>query len=143
MRSEHLVLDANVQHLRIRPTGTRKLNSKSTSRDIPLLGVSLEVMKPAPEGFPKFRDKGSLLSNTLMKYLEAHGLLETPGHRIYSLCHTFEKRMLEAELNYGLRCTLMGHDNARPSCGDGGSLAYRRDQLAKVTLGKTTFPIFD
>ena len=78
-----------------------------------------------------------------MKYLEAHDLLETPGHRIHSLRHAFEKRMLEAELDYGLRCMLMGHNNARPSYGDGGSLAYRRDQLAKVTLGKTTLPIFD
>ena len=51
--------------------------------------------------------------------------------------------MLEAELDYGLRCTLMGHHNARPSYGDGGSLVYGQDQLAKITLGKTTHPIFD
>jgi len=140
LRREHIVLDAEVPHLRIRPTETRKLKSKSASRDIPLLGVSLEAMRLAPDGFPKFRDKGSLLSNTLMKYFKAHGLLETPDHRIYSLRHAFEKRMLEAELDYGLRCTLMGHHNARPSYGDGGSLAYRRDQLAKITLGKKSSP---
>ena len=143
LRSEHIILDDEVPHLRIRPTDTRKLKSKSASRDIPLLGVSLEAMKLAPNGFPKFRDKGSLLSNTLMKYFKAHDLLESPEHRIYSLRHAFEKRMLEAELDYGLRCTLMGHHNARPSYGDGGSLAYRRDQLAKITLRKTTLPSFD
>jgi len=34
--------------------------------------------------------------------------------------------MLEAGLDYGLRCTLMGHRNPRPKYGDGGSLKYRR-----------------
>ena len=100
-------------------------------------------MRLAPNGFPKFRDKGSLLSNTLMKYFKAHDLLESPEHRIYLLRHAFEKRMLEAEPDYGLRCTLMDHHNARPSYGDGGSLAYRRDQLAKITLGKITLPVLD
>jgi len=140
LRSEHIILNVDVPHLRIRPTDTRKLKSKSASRDIPLLGVSLEAMRRAPDGFPSYRDKGTSLSNTLMKFFKANSLLETPDHRIYSLRHAFEKRMLEAELDYGLRCILMGHHNARPSYGDGGSLTYRRDQLAKITLGKTRLP---
>ena len=41
--------------------------------------------------------------------------------------------MLEAGLDYGLRCTLMGHCNPRPEYGDGGSLKYRRDELLKIT----------
>jgi len=40
--------------------------------------------------------------------------------------------MLEAGLDYGLRCTLMGHRNPRPEYGDGGSLKYRRDELQKI-----------
>jgi len=40
--------------------------------------------------------------------------------------------MLEAGLDYGLRCLLMGHKNSRPSYGDGGSMAYRRDELLKI-----------
>ena len=40
--------------------------------------------------------------------------------------------MLEAGLDFGLRCTLMGHRNPRPEYGDGGSLAYRRDELLKI-----------
>ena len=140
LRSEHIILDTEVPHLRIRPTENRKLKSKSSSRDIPLMGVSLEAMKLAPRGFPKYRDKETLLSNTLMKFFKANNLLETPDHRVYSLRHAFEKRMLEAELDYGLRCILMGHHNTRPSYGDGGSLAYRRDQLAKMTLRVTRIP---
>jgi hypothetical protein len=41
--------------------------------------------------------------------------------------------MLEAGLDFGLRCTLMGHRNPRPEYGDGGSLAYRREELLKIT----------
>lgn len=55
------------------------------------------------------------------------------AHRLYSLRHSFEKRMLEAGLDYGLRCLLMGHKNSRPSYGDGGSMEYRRDELLKIS----------
>jgi hypothetical protein len=40
--------------------------------------------------------------------------------------------MLEGGLDYGLRCTLMGHKNSRPEYGDGGSLAFRRNELLKI-----------
>jgi hypothetical protein len=40
--------------------------------------------------------------------------------------------MQEAELDYGFRCMIMGHRNSRPAYGDGGSMAYRRDQLLKI-----------
>jgi len=40
--------------------------------------------------------------------------------------------MLEAGLDYGLRCTLMGHKNNRPQYGDGGSMDYRRKELMKI-----------
>ena len=40
--------------------------------------------------------------------------------------------MLEAGIDRDLRMTLMGHTNARPAYGDGGSLSYRRDELLKI-----------
>jgi len=40
--------------------------------------------------------------------------------------------MLEPGLDYGVRCTLMGHKNTRPAYGDGGSLKYRLDELLKI-----------
>lgn len=40
--------------------------------------------------------------------------------------------MLEADLDYGLRCLLMGHHDKRPKYGDGGSLQFRREQLMKI-----------
>lgn len=40
--------------------------------------------------------------------------------------------MLEGGLDYGLRCTLMGHKSDRPEYGDGGSLQYRQSELLKI-----------
>ena len=56
--------------------------------------------------------------------------------------------MLEAGIDYGLRCTLMGHRNPRPEYGDGGSLEYRRKEMLKIAHPVsdallTSFPITD
>lgn len=137
IQPEHIVLDHDIPHLRIRPRSDRQLKSKSANRDIPLLGVSLDALRRHPEGFPRYREKTDSLSATLTKAFRSNGLFPTPDHRIYSFRHTFEKRMLEGGLDYGLRCSLMGHFNNRPEYGDGGSLAFRRDELLKIALNNT------
>ena len=134
LKPEHIVLDHDVPHLKIRPQENRQLKSKSAKRDIPLLGVSLEAMKQCPNGFPRYREKTDSLSATLGKYFKTRKLMPTADHRIYSFRHSFEKRMLEAGLDYGLRCKLIGHYNNRPEYGDGGSLSFRRDEMTKMTL---------
>ena len=125
-------LDCEVPYISIRPREDREIKTASSIRDIPLVGVSLEAMKRASKGFPKYRDQPNLLSANLMKTFKARSLFPTPEHKIYSLRHSFEKRMQEAELDYGFRCMIMGHRNTRPTYGDGGSMEYRRDQLLKI-----------
>ncbi len=129
---EDIRLDAKVPHILIRPHTGLEVKSAASIREIPLVGVSLEALRRAPDGFPHYRDKNDLLSSSLMRAFRHRDLLPTDGHVIYSFRHSFEKRMLEAGLDYGLRCILMGHRNTRPSYGDGGSLDYRRDQLLKI-----------
>ena len=132
IKPENIRLDAEVPHIRIRPTKDRELKSGASVRDIPLVGVALEAIRQAPNGFPHYRDRSYLLSASLTKAFKARALFPTKQHRIYSFRHSFENRMLEAGLDFGLRCTLMGHRNPRPEYGDGGSLAYRRDELLKI-----------
>jgi hypothetical protein len=72
------------------------------------------------------------MSKAIMDGLRTRDLLPSPDHRLYSLRHSFEKRMLEAGLDYGLRCLLTGHENSRPKYGDGLSMAYRREELMKM-----------
>jgi len=125
-------LDVEVPYISICAKENRELKTKSSKRVIPLVGVSLYAMRQAPDGFPHYRDRGYLLSASLMKAFKSRGLFEIEGQRIYSFRHAFEKRMLEAGLDYGLRCTLMGHKNNRPEYGDGGSLEFRRNELLKI-----------
>lgn len=132
LTAENIKLGHNVPHIQIRQRVDRKLKSLSSVRDVPLVGVALDAMRRAPDGFPHFQDKGNLLSASLMKAFRNRKLFETDAHRIYSFRHSFEKRMLEADVDYGLRCLLMGHTNSRPSYGDGGSLDFRRVQLEKI-----------
>jgi hypothetical protein len=99
----------------------------------PLVGISLEAARrAAPCAFAHYYDKGELFSANMIKNFRNRGLLESPDHKIYSFRHAFEKRMQEANIDYGLRCLLMGHKTTRPVYGEGGSLSYRRDELLKI-----------
>ncbi len=129
---EDIGLDAEIPHIRIRPAKGREIKTASSIREIPLVGVSLEAMRRAPHGFPHYRDRNDLLSQSLVKAFRNRGLFPTENHVIYSFRHSFEKRMLEAGLDYGLRCLLMGHATSRPAYGDGGSMTYRRNELLKI-----------
>lgn len=60
-------LDADIPHIRIEPEG-RLLKTEHSGRDIPLVGRALEAMKRHRNGFPRYHDKGSTLSATLMKH---------------------------------------------------------------------------
>ncbi|MBD8875408.1 DUF6538 domain-containing protein [Roseibium polysiphoniae] len=131
---DQIHLEAEVPFLEIRFREDRAIKTESSVRQIPLIGVSLEAMKRAPDGFPRYRDKETNFSAAAMKHLRRTGLLPSDNHRVYSLRHSFESRMKEAHLDYELRCLLMGHAITRPDYGDGGSLKYRQRELAKIEL---------
>lgn len=129
---ENIHLNHDVPYVEIRERSNREVKASASNRDIPLLGVSLEAMKANPDAFPRYFDKDTHLSNTLMKFFQDNKLLESEKHTIYSVRHSFEDRMLEAGIDHDLRCTLMGHKLKRPLYGSGGSLAYKRDELSKI-----------
>lgn len=99
-------LDVPVPHISIEPVG-RTLKSPYARRVIPLLGVSLKVFKQFPGGFDRYREKASL-SATVHKYLRENKLVETDGHALYSLRHSFEDRMLAAGIDDRIRRDLFG-----------------------------------
>jgi len=61
IKPENIKLNAEVPHIPIRPTKDRELKSSASVRDIPLVGVALEAMWQAPNGFPHYRDRSYLL----------------------------------------------------------------------------------
>ena len=129
---EDIRLNHTAPHITIQPTRERRLKTRASKRSIPLVGVSLAAMRQAPNGFPRFQDRSHLLSKSLMKAFRTRELFPTDRHAIYSFRHSFEKRMQEAGIDYGLRCLLMGHDTKRPAYGDGGSISYRQRELLKI-----------
>ncbi|MEE9380615.1 MAG: DUF6538 domain-containing protein [Hyphomonadaceae bacterium] len=133
LRIEDFRMDQPVPYISIRARTDREVKTDRSERDIPLVGISLEAAKrAAPRAFAHYYDRGELFSANMMKNFRNRGLLESPTHKIYSFRHAFEKRMQEANIDYGLRCLLMGHRTTRPIYGDGGSLEYRRGELLKI-----------
>lgn len=134
IRPENIHLDAPVPYISVVFVEDRRLKTENSIRDIPLIGVSLEAMKLAKNGFPTYRDKETNLSNTLMRYLRRNKLMPTDDHGVYSLRHSYEKRMLEGGMDDEFRRRTLGHDTDRPEYGDGGSLAWRAEQMSKIVL---------
>lgn len=120
---EQIRLDHNIPHISIEPIG-RELKSKNARRIIPLVGVSLEAFRANPDGFPRYRANNATLSATVNKYLREKKLLETPAHTLYGLRHSFEDRMLAAEVDERIRRDLFGHTLGRERYGKGADLAH-------------------
>lgn len=130
---EHIRVDCDVPHISIEPVG-RQLKNATSKRVIPLVGVSLDAFKECPSGFPTYRFKDRI-SDTVNKFLRENGLLETPGHSLYGLRHSFEDRMLAAGIDERIRRDLFGHSlGNRERYGDGGELESNRDLLLKIAI---------
>lgn len=132
LQPEHIRLEDVVPHIQIRPVG-RQLKNDVSERDIPLVGVSLEALKQCPHGFPTYQFK-DLISDTVNKYLDENGLLETPKHSLYSLRHNFEDRMLAAGIDDRIRRDIFGHTLDRERYGDGATLAKKAELLQALAF---------
>ncbi|MEP6017160.1 MAG: DUF6538 domain-containing protein [Paracoccaceae bacterium] len=70
---EQFCLEAEIPHMIIKPREGRTIKNKNSKRIIPLVGVSLEVIRAFPDGFPTYRESDATLSATVNKYLRANG----------------------------------------------------------------------
>lgn len=134
IRPENIHLDAAVPYLSVTFVDDRRLKTENSARVVPLVGVSLEAMKRAKNGFPRYFDKESNFSAAAMKFLRENELLPTVNHRVYSLRHSYEKRMLEGGMDDEFRRRTLGHDTNRPEYGDGGALTWRAEQMGRIAL---------
>ena len=130
--AHHIHLDHAVPHISIEAEG-RQLKSTHAKRIIPLAGISLAAFRECPGGFPRYRDNPGL-SDTVNKFMREHGLLETPGHTLYSLRHSFEDRMLAAKVDDRIRRDLFGHSLARERYGKGASLEHLLEVVQAIAF---------
>ncbi|PKQ08841.1 MAG: integrase, partial [Alphaproteobacteria bacterium HGW-Alphaproteobacteria-10] len=135
-RVEDIDLAGPVPALRIEAHAGRALKTGHRGRVVPLLGVSLEAARRrvAAGGFPRYAASPDSLSATINKFLRENDLRPTPAHTAYSLRHSFQDRMIAAEIPERIQADLMGHKLARPRYGKGASLEHVRDWLVKVAL---------
>lgn len=130
---DQIRLDHNIPHISIEPVG-RELKSKNARRVIPLVGVSLEAFRAHPDGFPRYQTNSAGLSATVNKYLRENKLLETPAHTLYGLRHSFEDRMIGAEVDDRIRRDLFGHALGRERYGKGADLAHLLRVVESVAI---------
>ncbi|MGP9804076.1 integrase [Paracoccus sp. NSM] len=131
---DEIRLSDNVPHIVIQRNANRGLKTAHSKRVLPLVGVSLEAFREAPKGFARYARNSASLSATVNKYLREKGLLETPGHSLYSLRHSFEDRLLVAGIDERVRRDLLGHALNRERYGSGGDLVFLRDQVLKAAI---------
>ena len=113
------------------------LKTEHSERDIPLVGLALDAMRRHPNGFPRYFDKGSSLSATLMKHFGNHELLPTDKHKIYSFRHSFKDRLKAVEAPEELIDEMMGHRTDKPKYGDGYGLGLKLKYLQLIALTPT------
>ena len=134
LTADRIRLDHEVPHLVIAPDDTRQIKNRTSRREVPLTGVSLEVFRAFPAGFPRYREKPASLSATVNSFLRENRLMESDRHVMYSLRHSFEDRMLRGRIDERIRRELMGHSLGRQKYGEGGGLAFKAEELDRIAL---------
>lgn len=120
-----------VPHLQIRPDA-RQLKTGASERDMPLVGLALEIMRDYAEGFPRYRTSADAFSAIANKCLTTAGLRPTNSHTVYSLRHTFKDRMIAVGVPDRIQDELMGHTLKGMPYGNGATLKLRAEWLAKI-----------
>jgi integrase len=128
---ETIHLDAPIPYVSILPIG-RVLKTVQSAREIPLVGIALDVMRFHPHGFARYNDNAEALSALANKYLHTNSLLETPEHSLYCLRHTFEDCLTAVEAPDKVVAWLMGHKWHRPRYGEGPTLEQKARWLQKI-----------
>lgn len=133
LTKQRIVLDAPIPYIRIEAEN-RLLKTEHSERDVPLVGRALDAMRRHPDGFPRYFDRGSNLSATLMKHFKKNELLPTDRHSIYSFRHSFKDRLKAAETPEELIDELMGHRIDKPKYGDGYGLKLKLKFLKAIAM---------
>jgi integrase len=134
---EDIILDHPIPHILIRYVEegehVRDIKNTASIRAVPLLGASLDAMRRHPDGFSRYRGKGSF-SGDINNFMRDNDLFPKlpEGKKKYTFGgtrHTWEERGRAARLSNEERAFLLGHSvgkiRGRPVYGDGPELKLR------------------
>lgn len=150
LRVEDVFLDAPVPYVSIRFTETRRVKTKGSERDIPLVGASLWAIGRAiqhSEGgffFPRYIDfsktpakhKGTYASNTLIKWIRGHPIADKDQKGNHSFRHSVQDRLRENQTPSEIRNVICGWQNKGVGAryGKGYSLKVLAPHLQRIVL---------
>lgn len=134
VQPEDIFLDAEIPHFIIKPRKQHKLKTKYRKRVMPLTGYALAAFQRYPNGFAMLKDNPDSITSSIGKFLKENKLLPTDKHSTYSLRHSFQDRLTNADCPDRIQADLMGHKYQRPKYGDGGTLEKKYDWMKKVAL---------
>lgn len=129
-----IILNHEIPHIVITSRDKHSLKTKYRRRIIPLVGYALDAFKAYPNGFTSYFGKPDNLSNTVNKYLSENKLFPSLKHSVYSLRHSFQDRLTQANVSDRIQSDLMGHKFNRPLYGDGASLIQKSECLKLIQL---------
>ena len=141
-------LDTNTVHIQIRFNRIRKLKTKNSVRDVPIVGPLLDTLRdylarhdatsPDAPLFPKYgRDGGmdaisALLRGVIRKRLK----IADPNLVPYSTRHTMKDKLRTLRTPEDIQHRILGHGSKSDAdeYGDGNPLAYLQEVLAKADV---------
>jgi integrase len=126
-------LDCDIPYIEVLPDG-RRVKTRPSIREIPLVGTALAAMKLQRQGFPRYVDKGASFSAYVNGYLLEAGLRPTRKHTVYSLRHTFKDRLIAAQCQDSMIESLMGHSDDHPKYGSGPALDLKHKVLHAIAF---------
>jgi len=132
LRPQDIRIDAEVPHLEVAERADRRQKTEHSIRRVPLVGISLWAMKQRQQGFPRYQDKSDVASATINKVMKTAKLRPTERHTVYSLRHTFQDRIENANCSDRMQADLMGHEFGRPTYGDGAEMKRRQTFLEGI-----------
>ncbi|WP_319568229.1 DUF6538 domain-containing protein [Cohaesibacter marisflavi] len=135
LEAEDFRLEGDYPHVMIFEREGRAVKTDHSNRILPLVGISLAAAKIAEKagGFPHYRPRRKGLSTTLNKFCRENHFFDD-GQSMYSIRHTFEDRMKEADTDVEMRKYLMGHDIDREEYGSFASLKKKWEAVKKIEL---------
>lgn len=131
LEAHRIRLDDAIPHVQIRPDA-RQLKTGASERDMPLVGLALEIMREYANGFPRYRPSADSFSAIANKCLDTAGLRPTRAHSVYSLRHSFKDRMIAIGTPERIQDELMGHTLKGVPYGNGSTLKHRAEWMTKV-----------
>lgn len=136
---ENIHIEGPVPYISFVEQNIRELKTVSSSRVIPIFGVSLMAFKKIKKGaLKKYHDDSDAFSASAMSYFRRNKLLPAAkDNQIFTMTsfrHSYKKRLTEAGVDVEIRDVSMGHKIDKPDYGDYGSIEYRMKLLKRIDL---------